>query len=78
MIDVIPNTDGYFPPCLPQKNRTVIAQQIIPVSNPYKLQILVKSTTLSGVLLAKQTSVGFETETLDENAGVLQVTHPVY
>lgn len=72
MIDMIPNTDGYFPPYLPQKNRTVIPQQFIPVSNPYKLQILVKSATLSRVLLAKQMSVGFETETLEENAEVLR------
>lgn len=72
MIDMIPNTDGYFPPCLPQKNRTVIPQQIIPVSNPYKLQMLVKSTTLSRVLLANQSSVEFETETLEENAEVLR------
>lgn len=55
-----------------RKNRTVIPQQFIPVSNPYKLQILVKSTTLSRVLLAKQMSVGFETETLEENAEVLR------
>lgn len=72
MIDMIPNADGYFPPCVPQKNRTVIAQQIVAVSNPYKLQMLVKSTTLSRVLLAKQASVGFETETLEENAEILR------
>lgn len=54
MIDMMPNTDGNFPPCLPRKKRTVIPQQIIPVSNPCKLQMLVKSTTSSRVLLAKQ------------------------
>lgn len=66
------NTDDCFPPCLPQKNNTVIPQQIIPVSHPYKLQMLVKSATLSRVLLAKQISFGFETETLEENAEVLR------
>jgi len=72
MIDSISNMNGiqlcYFPPSLPQKNTTVIPQQITSISNPYKLKMLANSATSSGLLSAKQTSLGFEREALEQEA----------